>query len=63
VKDQLKREMYITAFSWEQSVRVGIQQDPEIAQAIDAMPKAVTLIETAKKLLVQRVTQQEHLPR
>ena len=63
VKDQLKREMYITAFSWEQSVRVGIQQDPEIAQAIDAMPKAVTLIETAKKLLVQRVTQQERLPR
>jgi len=27
------------------------------------MPKAVTLIETAKKLLVQRITQQEHLPR
>ena len=63
VKEQLKREMYITAFSWEQSVRVGIQQDPEILQAIDAMPKAVTLIETAKKLLVQRVTQQERLPR
>jgi carboxyl-terminal processing protease len=63
VKEQLKREMYITAFSWEQSVRVGIQQDPEVLQAIDAMPKAVTLIETAKKLLVQRVTQQERLPR
>ena len=54
MKEQLKREMYITAFSWEQSVRVGIQQDPEVAQAIEAMPKAVTLIETAKKLLVQR---------
>jgi hypothetical protein len=63
VKEQLKREMYITAFSWEQSVRVNIQQDPEIAQAIEAMPKAVTLIENAKKLLVQRVTQQERLPR
>jgi len=33
------------------------------AQAVEAMPKAVTLIETAKKLLVQRITQQEHLPR
>jgi hypothetical protein len=63
VKEQLKREMYITAFSWEQSVRVNIQQDPEVLQAIEAMPKAVTLIETAKKLLVQRITQQEHLPR
>ncbi|MSV34203.1 MAG: S41 family peptidase [Bryobacterales bacterium] len=63
VKEQLKREMYITAFSWEQSVRVNIQQDPEIARAVDAMPKAVTLLENAKKLLVQRVNQQERLPR
>ena len=55
VKDQLKREMYITAFSWEQSVRVGIQQDPEIAQAIEAMPVCGMLIENAKKL-VQRVS-------
>lgn len=63
VKEQLKREMYITAFSWEQSVRVNIQQDPEIARAVEAMPKAVTLLENAKKLLVQRVNQQERLPR
>ena len=61
VKEQLKREMYITAFSWEQSVRVNIQQDPEVAMAVEAMPKAVTLLDNAKKLLVQRVTQQERL--
>ena len=61
VKEQLKREMYITAFSWEQSVRVNIQQDPEIARAVESMPKAITLLENAKKLLVQRVTQQERL--
>jgi carboxyl-terminal processing protease len=61
IKEQLKREMYITAFSWEQSVRVNIQQDPEIALAVEAMPKAVTLIENAKKLLVQRLNQQERL--
>jgi carboxyl-terminal processing protease len=63
VKDQLKREMYITAFSFEQSERVIIEQDPEIAQAVDAMPKAVSLLENAKKMLVQRVTQQERLAR
>ena len=61
VKEQLKREMYITAFSWEQSVRVNIQQDPEIARAVEAMPKAVTLIDNAKKLLVQRTNQQQRL--
>jgi carboxyl-terminal processing protease len=63
VKEQLKREMYITAFSYEQSRIVTIQQDPEVAQAVESMPKAVTLIESAKKLLVQRVTQQERLPK
>jgi carboxyl-terminal processing protease len=61
VKEQLKREMYITAFSWEQSVRVNIQQDPEVARAVESMPKAITLLENAKKLLVQRVNQQERL--
>ena len=63
VKEQLKREMYITAFSWEQSVRVNIQQDPEILRAVEAIPKAVTLLDNAKKLLVQRVTNQDRIPR
>ncbi|HLK63924.1 MAG TPA: S41 family peptidase [Bryobacteraceae bacterium] len=62
IKEQLKREMYITAFSFEDSRRVAIEQDPEIAQAIDALPKAKALIESAKKLLVQRVNQQDRQP-
>jgi carboxyl-terminal processing protease len=63
VKQQLKREMYITAFSYERSVRVGIEQDPEIAKAADSLPKAVTLLESAKKLLVERVNRQPTLTR
>jgi carboxyl-terminal processing protease len=62
VKEQMKREMYITAFSYEQSMKVNIEQDPEIARAIDSMPKAVSLLENAKKLLVQRINQQQRLP-
>jgi carboxyl-terminal processing protease len=63
IKEQLKHEMYITAFSYEQSVKVGIEQDPEIARAVDAMPKATALLENAKKLLVQRIAQQERAAR
>jgi carboxyl-terminal processing protease len=63
VKEQLKHEMYITAFSYEQSVRVGIEQDPEIARAVEALPKATSLLENAKKLLVQRIQQQERAAR
>jgi carboxyl-terminal processing protease len=59
IKEQLKREMYITGFSVEDSQRVGIEQDPEVQRAIDAMPKAKALLETAKKQLVQRMTRQE----
>jgi len=59
VKEQLKHEMYITAFSYEQSVRVGIEQDPEIAKAVESLPKAVSLLESAKKLLVERINRQQ----
>jgi carboxyl-terminal processing protease len=59
VKEQMKREMYITAFSYEQSRVVNIQQDPEVAKAVDSMPKASALLENARKMLVQRVQNQE----
>jgi len=54
IKKELKREMYITAFSQDESQRVAIEQDPEVLAAIDSMPKAKALVDTAKKLLVQR---------
>ena len=54
VKQELKREMYITAFSQDESQRVAIEQDPEVSKAIDSMPKAKALVDNAKKLLVQR---------
>jgi len=54
VKKELKREMYITAFSQDESQKVAIEQDPEVLAAIDSMPKAKALVDTAKKLLVQR---------
>ena len=55
IKDQLKQEMYITAFSYNDSDRVRIEQDAEVAKAVEAMPKAQTLLDKAKKLMVQRM--------
>jgi len=55
VKKELKREMYITAFSLDESKRVAIEQDPEVLMAIESMPKAKALVDNAKKLLVQRI--------
>ncbi len=59
IKEQLKREMYITGFSLEQSEKVRIEQDREISQAVEAMPKAQALVDRTKKLMVQRVQQQQ----
>ncbi len=48
MRDQLRAQMYVTAFSFEDSQRVGVQQDPEVQKAIEAMPKASQLLAQSK---------------
>ncbi len=57
-RQQLKREMYITAFSVNESQKATIEEDPMVLKAIDAMPKAKSLLDNAKKMLVQRLNRQ-----
>jgi carboxyl-terminal processing protease len=59
IREEVKREMYITAFNLDESERVKIEQDPEVLRAIDSMPKAKALVDAAKKLLVQRMNTQD----
>lgn len=59
VKRYLTREMYITAFNIDESDRVFSQSDPEVERAVESMPKARALLETAKKVLVQRLQSQQ----
>ena len=54
IKRYLTREMYVWAFSKDESDRVFAQMDPEVAQAVDAMPKAAALSENARKVAAQR---------
>ena len=54
IRQQIKREFFINAFGAEESRRYAIQIDPMILQAMDSMPKAKELLETAKKMIVQR---------
>jgi len=55
VAQQLKREMYATGFSFEESQKVAIETDPEVVKAIDALPQARALLDSSKKLIVQRL--------
>jgi hypothetical protein len=59
IKEELKREMYITAFSVDDSRHVAVEQDPEVQKGIDSLPKAKALVDNAKKLMVQRIGTQE----
>ena len=54
IKRYLTREMYVWAFNKDESDRVFAQMDPEVEQAMKALPKAATLSENAKKVAAQR---------
>ena len=55
IRRRLQSEIYKTAFSVDQSRQYDIQTDPEVEQAIDALPKAQALMSNAKKIIVERM--------
>ena len=59
IKRYLAKEMYITAFNVDDSDRIFAQTDPEVERAVEAMPKARALLETAKKVLAERLQSQQ----
>ena len=54
IKQQVKKEFYITGFSFEDSQKVAIEEDPMVLKAVDALPQARALLDKSKKLIVQR---------
>jgi carboxyl-terminal processing protease len=59
IRDQLKHEMYVTAFSYEEAQKVGVETDPMVMKAIGFLPEAKALLDKSEKLIVQR-TNQDH---
>jgi carboxyl-terminal processing protease len=54
VRQQLRREMYITAFSVDEARKIAIENDPLVLHGIESLSKARQLTENAKKMIVQR---------
>jgi carboxyl-terminal processing protease len=48
IRSQLKAQMYIAGFSYEDSLKVTVEEDPEVAKAIAAMPQATDLLAQSK---------------
>jgi carboxyl-terminal processing protease len=59
IKRYLAKEMYTTAFDVDASDAMFSRTDPEVAKAVDMMPRAATLIESAKKITAQRMRAQQ----
>jgi len=52
---RLQAEIYQTAFSVDESRKYEIKTDPEVEQALEALPKAEALLSSARKIIVQRM--------
>ena len=55
IKLELRREMFSSALSIDDARRLTIQTDPEVARAIDSMPKARALLDNVKRVMAQRI--------
>ena len=58
IRRYLAKEMYTTAFNVDEADRMFSQTDPEVERAVDSLPKASALLESAKKIVVQRMNGQ-----
>jgi len=54
-RQRLQAEIYKTAFSVDESRMYEIKNDPEVLQAVDALPKAQALMANAKKIVAERM--------
>ncbi len=54
LKEHLREEMFVTAFSKEQAERVGLENDPEIERAINALPSSKALLARPRQTVAER---------
>jgi len=54
ILDRLREELFITAFSKEESDRVAYQNDPEVLKAIESLPASKALIEKARQIIARQ---------
>jgi carboxyl-terminal processing protease len=55
IKRRLQAEIYKTAYSVDESSKYEFKTDPEVEQAIDALPRAQALMDSARKIIVERM--------
>jgi hypothetical protein len=54
VREHLREEMLVTAFSKEESEKVALENDPEIGRALSAIPASRALLDHAGKVMARK---------
>jgi carboxyl-terminal processing protease len=53
IREHLREEMFVTAFSKEEAERVGLENDPELAHALSAIPASRALLDKARQTMAK----------
>ena len=54
IREHLREEMFVTAFSKEEAERVALENDPEIGRAVSAIPASRALLDRARKTMARQ---------
>ncbi|HLK34195.1 MAG TPA: S41 family peptidase [Terriglobales bacterium] len=56
VRSNIKAEIFIDAFGQEEGLKVRAEADPEVVKALDLLPQAKQLAETARRIVAERAS-------
>ena len=60
IRDRLREELFITAFSKEDSDRLAFQNDPEVLKGLSSLPASKTMLDRAHEIIgAKKVAQVE----
>jgi hypothetical protein len=54
IQNRLRVELFTTAFSREESDRLGFQTDPEVRKALDSLPSSKALLDKAHEVIARQ---------
>lgn len=54
IREHLREELFVTAFSKEEAERVGLENDPELARALSSIPASRALLDKARQTMARK---------
>jgi hypothetical protein len=59
IRDRLREELFITAFSKEDSDRLAFQNDPEVLKGLSSLPASKTMLDRAHEIVGKKIASAE----